>query len=170
MAYLLTLNGTEHKAEVEESRPGEYNISLNGKSYNVDARRTAGSTYSILINNRAYEADLQPGDVGELRFMIRGEVFHIHAIDERRKLLRAAAAREAGGSGEVSTPMPGKVARILTSLGNEVKRGDGVITVEAMKMENEMASPVDGVVKEIHVSEGDTVEGGALLVTIEAKK
>ena len=63
--------------------------------------------------------------------------------------------------------MPGKVVRILKAVGDEVAKGDGVIVVEAMKMQNEMKSPKDGVIKEIRVAESDTVGAGDILVVIE---
>jgi glutaconyl-CoA decarboxylase len=65
--------------------------------------------------------------------------------------------------------MPGKVVRVLVSVGQKVSKGDGVIVVEAMKMQNEMQALSGGIVKEVRAREGDTVEGGAELVILEAE-
>jgi biotin carboxyl carrier protein len=83
--------------------------------------------------------------------------------------LRAANAGAAGdaATAEIKTAMPGKVVRILTAVGEEIKRGEGVIIVEAMKMQNEMKAPKDGIVKEIRVEEGATVNAGDVLAVIE---
>lgn len=167
MAFILTLDDAEHRAEVEETGPGRYRITLDGKDYDVDARQ-AGSIYSILVDGHVFEADLEPtGHNGDLSLMIRGAVYEVHAIDERRQKLRKAARQGATGGGVLKTPMPGKVVRILTPVGTKVKQGDGVIVVEAMKMENELPSPADGVVKEVRATEGQAVDGGAILAVIE---
>ena len=67
----------------------------------------------------------------------------------------------------ITAPIPGRVSRILVQPGQQIGRGDGIVVVEAMKMENELRSPGDGVVVTIAVKEGQAVEGGALLATIE---
>ena len=88
-------------------------------------------------------------------------------IDPKR--LRSAKGDDADASGkaEIKTAMPGKVVRILVAEGDTVQKGDGVIVVEAMKMQNEMKSPKDGVISKIKFAEGDTVSAGDVLVIIE---
>jgi biotin carboxyl carrier protein len=173
--YLLTLNGKEHRAEIETVRPGRYRITLDGASVVVSARRPETGIYSLLVG-AAGEDEFTGGKVIEADVMIakddvtigvRGEQFAITAIDERRKNLRTAAGAGATSDGAIRSPMPGKVVKILVAKGAKVTRGQGVAVVEAMKMENELSSPRDGVVKEIAVSEGQPVEGGALLLTLE---
>jgi biotin carboxyl carrier protein len=79
-------------------------------------------------------------------------------------------ARRAGpaahGPGRIAAPMPGRVVRVLAAIGQEVARGDGVVVVEAMKMENELTAPRDGIITEIGVEEGQTVQGGVTLAVI----
>ncbi len=79
----------------------------------------------------------------------------------------AGAGANADGAAEIKTAMPGKLVRILVEVGAEVKQGDGVLVVEAMKMQNEMKSPKDGIVKEIRFEEGATVNAGDVLAIIE---
>ena len=98
---------------------------------------------------------------------VRGEVHEVRIIDPKR--LRTAKGDDADTSGkaEVKTAMPGKVVRILAAEGDAVLKGDGVIVVEAMKMQNEMKSPKDGMISSIKFAEGDTVSAGDVLVVIE---
>ncbi len=79
----------------------------------------------------------------------------------------AVAGGDLSGAAEIKTAMPGKIVSILARQGAEIKQGEGVIIVEAMKMQNEIKSPKDGIVKEIRVAEGATVNAGDVLAVIE---
>ena len=166
MVYVLTLGGEEHRAEIEELGPGRYRIALDGTTHEVDSRHTSKDIRSFIVGGEVFEADFEDSN-GELAFLLDGRKFHIHAIDERRQRLRKAAELSAG-DGEVATPMPGKVIRILAPVGTAVKAGQGVVVLEAMKMENEMTSPVDGTVSEIRVEEGQAVEADTVLAIVDA--
>ncbi|MFN7147737.1 MAG: biotin/lipoyl-containing protein, partial [Myxococcota bacterium] len=85
-------------------------------------------------------------------------------VDPRRKALRMAAG---AANGMLATQMPGRVVRLLVKPGDVVRKGQPVIVVEAMKMENEMKSPIDGTVAEVLISEGQAVEAGTKLVRVE---
>jgi len=90
-------------------------------------------------------------------------------IDQVFKLYRGfkPSGLSGGASGELLTQMPGKVVKINVEVGQEVKKGDCVLILEAMKMENEIKTSVDGVVKTIHVKEGDALDSGVLMMEIE---
>ncbi len=94
---------------------------------------------------------------------IGGDPFRFAVADARRAALRAGGGASAG---EVRTPMPGAVVRLMVAVGDTVTDGQPVIVVEAMKMENEFKAQMDGVVTAIHVAPGNTLESGALLITI----
>ena len=96
-----------------------------------------------------------------------GEHFEFELFDERKSLLKKSAAMGAEGVQEVKSSMPGKIVMVFVSEGDEVEQGQGLVVVEAMKMENEIKSPKAGVVKKVGVREGETVEAGALLVVVE---
>jgi biotin carboxyl carrier protein len=99
---------------------------------------------------------------------VDGRNYRIHLADERRMRVGGAqSSMELQGRQKVSVPMPGKVTAVLVSEGDAVEKGQGLLIVEAMKMENEVRSPIAGVVKEIKVKAGETVEGGVVLVVIE---
>ena len=175
MIYLLTLNGKEHRAEIEVVRSGRYRVTLDGESMVVSSRRPEPDIYSLLVGaagvdefggGKVVEAD-GVFEADEVVVGVRGEQFVVTAIDERRKNLRTAAGTAGSSDGAVRSPMPGKVVKILVAKGATVVRGQGVVVVEAMKMENELSAPRDGVVKEISVAEGQPVDGGALLLTLE---
>lgn len=177
MIYLLTLGDREVRAEIEAAGPDRYRLRLDGREFAISARRTEDALYSILLGTLdaagnvaeggvAFEADIDAARE-QIGVGIQGERFDIHAIDERRKKLRAAAGAAAeGGAGELTSPMPGKVTRLLVKEGAPVKRGQGVVVIEAMKMENELTAPKDGVISKITVTEGQPVDSGALLLTI----
>lgn len=180
MIYVLTIGEREVRAEIEAAGPGLYRVKLDGEEFAVSAHRTEASIYSILLGSldekghvveggRAFEADVDVS-ADQVGVAIQGEHFDIGAIDERRKKLRnAAAGTSAGGGGELHSPMPGKIVKILAKEGATVKKGQGLVVIEAMKMENELACPRDGVLKSISVAEGQVVDSGALLLVISDK-
>ena len=94
--------------------------------------------------------------------------YRIDLVDERRvRVGGTQTGLELQGRQSVSVPMPGKIIAVLVTEGDAVEKGQGLVIVEAMKMENEVRSPVTGTVREIKVKPGDTVEGGAVLVIVE---
>ena len=165
-AYILTLDGQEHRAEIEDLGSDNFRITLDGVAYHVDSCRLTETLRTLIIDNEVIEADIQDVN-GHLSVLLRGETYEIQALDERRKRLRRAAAKSVSG-GDIVTPMPGKIVKILAPVGTRVKVGQGVIVLEAMKMENEMSSTIDGVVTKIHVTEGQAVDKRALLATVSS--
>jgi biotin carboxyl carrier protein len=175
MRFIAELNGTEHVVDVDNhgDDDGYYTMSLDGKSYEVDAQLMKSLLVSALIDHRSYDIDVEkqtdePLD-GDLAVRVRGRVVRLNMLDERRKKMKEAQSGrlEHGGAAMVSSPMPGKVIKLLVGAGEEVAEGQGVVVVEAMKMENELKSPIAGSVKSIEANEGDAVESGAPLVLIE---
>lgn len=121
--------------------------------------------YSILMDGRSYDAwvEEQPG---ALVVVIDGHRFEIQARDPRR-FSRGAAGRAGVGRQTVVAPMPGKIIRILVSPGQEVEVGQGILVVEAMKMQNEMKAAKAGRVATISAQEGSVVKAGEVLAVIE---
>ncbi len=166
MKYLVTVNDKSIPVSIEEEGRFQYRISINGKEIYVDAHRTEACVYSILVNGKSYEVDITH-DGEDFIILIDGEMHRISVIDERRKLLKSIGTLEKpSGPRIISAPMPGRVVRILKKVGDRVEKSQGVIVVEAMKMENELKVNNDGVVKNIFVKEGDTVEAGQKLVEV----
>lgn len=177
MKFVATMDGKQQTIEVQkdEENPDLYHMSLDGKPYDVDARRMPSQIVSMLMDHKSYDVDLEriarKSDTldGRIHVRVRGRVLRFEMLDERRlKMKEAQGFRfDVGGVVSIDSPMPGKVIKILKKEGDEVKEGEGIIVVEAMKMENELKTPKPGKVKEIKVKEGEAVEAGARLALIE---
>jgi biotin carboxyl carrier protein len=154
------------KYDVEIRRDGDKVFAtVDGRSYELEASEPEPNVFLLKHEGRIYEVYVSPGQPSQVR--IGSNEFEISIHDPKR--LRGSGADHEHGEGlaEIRTAMPGKVVRILLKTGTEVKKGDGIIVVEAMKMQNEMKSPKDGIVKEIRASEGITVNAGDILAIIE---
>lgn len=156
----------------------EVNIKRNGdrifatvgdREYSLEVSEPENDVFLFRKDGQIFEVFVSPPPQPDLptRITIRGAEYEVSITDPKR--LRGAGGdnTHAGGKIEIKTAMPGKVVRLLAAVGDEVRKGDGVIVVEAMKMQNEMKSPKDGVVKEVRVGEHDTVNAGQTLVVIE---
>jgi biotin carboxyl carrier protein len=121
--------------------------------------------YSVLLDGRCYEARVEEHP-GMLVVVIDGYRFEIDVRDPRR-FRRGAAGRGADGVQTISAPMPGKVVRVLVAPGDTVEAGQGLLVVEAMKMQNELKAPRAGKVLTVATKEGATVSPGEVLATIE---
>jgi len=124
--------------------------------------QTGPGAYSVLIEDRSYRATLTAR--GEL--VVNGRTFFVD-VEDPRKLRGHGSAEGGAGRQTVAAPMPGRVIRILVEAGQEVEAGQGLIVVEAMKMQNEMKSPKSGKVGEIRTSAGAAVAAGEALIVIE---
>jgi len=167
MAYEVTLGGAVVRAELRELADGRYEVSLDGHPCVVDARFPEPGVIHMIRDGEAYELDVRATDSGQ-EVTLYGSRYLVEVLDERRKVLRtlAGGAGGAGGRQVLSTSMPGKVVALLVEAGEAVEEGQGIVVVEAMKMENELKAESAGVVLEIVVAAGDTVEGGATLVVL----
>lgn len=168
MKFIAETEGSKHDVEIVRE-DGRVIASVDGRKYTLEASEPEDGVFLLKNEGAVFEAfvssQANPGDPDLVR--IRKEVHEIRIIDPKR--LRGAKGDDADASGkaEIKTAMPGKVVRILVTVGDTVQKGHGVIVVEAMKMQNEMKSPKDGVVSEIRVTENDTVRAGDVLVVIE---
>ena len=170
MKYYILLNGVRH--EVEMPRYGTPDqIIVNGETLQITSiQPNRGDSLTIHVNNRAYRVFVNENH-DRLHLLISGEDFETEVWDEREESIRrmvGAKGKKREGAGVVKAPMPGLVVKLLVNAGDEVKKGQGIIIVEAMKMENEIPSPVDGTVKECKVEAGMVVNKGELLMTIES--
>jgi pyruvate carboxylase subunit B len=106
------------------------------------------------------------GPRGRYVLRIDGRRFDIDALDERARAIRDLAAAAGGPAGPqpLKAPMPGLIVRVTVAVGDAVAAGQGIVVMEAMKMENELAAPAAGTVKAVHAKAGNAVEKGALLV------
>jgi len=145
---------------------GNLRVTVDGVERIVDARKLEADFYSILMEGRSYEVSVEAR--GTQYYVRHGAAERIVELADPSRggsdALRAAST----GPENVVSVMPGRIARVLVSVGDEVEAGAGLVVVEAMKMENEITSSRAGRVTAVHVEAGRTVEAGAALVRIES--
>ncbi|MBK8026911.1 MAG: acetyl-CoA carboxylase biotin carboxyl carrier protein subunit [Chloroflexi bacterium] len=163
MKYVTIIN--DKKFEIEIDRAGT--VTVNGRVREVDFLPLAGSLYSILMDNHSYELLVEERE-GEVEVQVRGRLYSASVMDERALLLAETRGEIAGEHGEVilKAPMPGLIVAIPVDEGNEVHKGQTIVILESMKMQNELKAPKDGVVQKIHIAQGQSVEQNKPLVTI----
>jgi biotin carboxyl carrier protein len=167
MAFIAKLGEQSYNVEIEEIGKSLYRVAIDGNEFLVDGKKTGRTNYSLIVDNRSFEIEVDSAE-DEYRVLVDGRNYHVHLVDERRVRVGGGQSDiQLQGRQKVSVPMPGKVIAVLVSEGDSVERGQGLVIVEAMKMENEVRSPIAGEVKEIKVKPGDAVEGGAVLVIVE---
>jgi len=165
----LTAEINNETREVEVRREGgKVFAAVGDRTYELEAHGTAPNTYLFKLDGKVYECYVAPETVGgQIQVTVGTNSYEFTLNDPKRLSHTGGAHAHGAGAAEIVANMPGKVVRILVSAGDEVKTKDGVIVVEAMKMQNEMRSPKDGVVKQINFGEGDTVNTGDVLLVIE---
>jgi biotin carboxyl carrier protein len=137
------------------------------RKYELDASEPEPNVFLLKHDNKVYEIPVSRTDASHFVASVRGREIEVKITDPKRLRGQGANDHHADGKAEIKTAMPGKIVRILKSAGDAVTKNEGVIIVEAMKMQNEMKSPKDGKVSEIRFSEDDTVAAGDVLVVIE---
>jgi len=156
------------KRVVELERNGSgWRVSLDGQPLDADIVEVAPHTLSILLHGRSHEIRLFPASDGTLQIHGGLHTFTAAVIDPRAWRARRHGGAEAEGRQQVSAPMPGKIIRVLVKVGDKVESGQGLIVVEAMKMQNEIRSPKSGIVERVTAIEGQTVNAGEPLVWVD---
>ena len=169
--YQVTVTGkkgaTPTSIAVESLGDGQYAASLNGSRFELDVVALPHGAVSMLVNGESYAVEFEEhGD--EVVVQLNGQVTRVDVADDRSLRLRAATAGFAvEGKQTLDAPMPGKVVKVLVKVGDTVAEGQGLVVIEAMKMENELKSPKAGKVLEVVAVEGVAVENGAKLVVVE---
>jgi biotin carboxyl carrier protein len=166
MRYHAILDGTEHLVEVTQ-RGDKYRVVIDEKDLQVDAVHLQGFALSLIVGRRSARCDIEPKREGKLAVLVGDTVHRLELLDERRLRLRKASSKfSLEGPQRIDAPMPGKVVRVLVKVGDEVQEGQGLVVVEAMKMENELRSPKAGKVVELLAVEGAAVESGSKLAVV----
>ena len=169
MRFYTQLKGQKDPVpvDVEPLDGSRYVVTMNGERHELDALMLGHGAVSMLVDGDSFSVEFEEHK-DEVAVLVRNQVTRVDVADERRRRLRAAAtAFTVEGRQTVCAPMPGKVVKVLVKVGDEVKEGQGLVVVEAMKMENELKSPKAGKVVELPAKEGSAVENGAKLVVVE---
>ena len=168
MKLKVRVGGRERNVEISRVG-GELRATLDGRTVAADAVEVATGTYSILLETQAFEVRVRPGLDG-LIVQTAGREFPVVVIDPRDRAAgrgkRGHAGQEAEGRQEVTAPMPGKVVRVLVRAGDAVGAGQGLLVIEAMKMQNELRSPKNGTLEKLLVTEGQAVNAGEVLAIV----
>jgi biotin carboxyl carrier protein len=154
------------KIRVVEYSPGEARVTLDGKVVEVEAQLLRPGVLSLIVAGRAWRVVLED-DANEPALHIVGERIPYRVDDPRSLKARRAHSTGSDGPKAIKASMPGRVVRVLAQRGETVEAHQGVVVIEAMKMQNELKSPKAGRVAELRVSPGDTVSAGDVLAVIE---
>ncbi len=158
--------GRERRVSLRTKPNGKgWDCTIDGEPRAVDIVEAAPGRYSILLEGRSFEVHAEPAG-GGYRIHTQGHDVTVEVDDPRRWAGAGGRGEAADGHAEIIAPMPGKVVRVLVEEDQEVAEGEGLIVIEAMKMQNEIRSPKPGVVEQIHVRAGDTVELGMSLMVV----
>ena len=158
------------KIEVLEQNGSIYRVKIDNKEYEFDVEKVEEGVYSILYDNMSVNMEMIEGD-SPTKYNVNtiNDYYEVEVIDAAARYRNNSGGELENNDKFISSPMPGKVVKILLSEGDKVEKGQTVIVISAMKMESEYKSSFDGVIKKIFVEEGDTLEGGAKLVEIAPK-
>jgi biotin carboxyl carrier protein len=170
MKFEVQLDGPSGKKSrvVElERTAGGWRVTLDGQPVDADAAEISPYTLSILLNGESHEIRITPVPGGKLKLQTRAQEFFAEVIDPRSWSGRRHGHVEAEGRQQIVAPMPGKVVRLLVKAGDRVETGQGLLVVEAMKMQNEIRSPKSGTVERVLAKEGQPVTAGEVLAWVE---
>jgi biotin carboxyl carrier protein len=165
MLYFVTIADRTFQVELSDGQPRIDGVPVEAEMAHVPGTRVR----HLIVDGRGHGITAQPGDRrGRWTIAVGAARLEADAIDERTRVIREMTGGDANAAEKsLVAPMPGLVVKVEVEPGQNVVAGQGVLVVEAMKMENELKAPADGVIAEIRVAAGDTVEKGAVLLVLE---
>lgn len=163
MKYLTTVNGKTFEIEINQ----DGKVVVNGEEKAVDFRNISESLYSAIIDHASYEVVVEVQE-GVHHVLMQGDVYEVEVLDERQQRLARASSGFGVAQGEISikSPMPGLIVDVRVAEGASVEKGQSLVVLESMKMENELKAPRAGTVTRVHVAKGDSVQQNNVLVTL----
>jgi biotin carboxyl carrier protein len=165
MKYIATVNQQEYAVEIIDDR----HVAIDDVTYRIDFNSVGDQpVYSLLLDGHSFEAlVVEDDDVWQV--LMQGSLYNIQVEDERERRLRAAGGAQMGEQREflLKAPMPGLVISVPVREGQEVEKGDVLVILESMKMQNELRSPRAGRVTRVRAREGDTVDQKETLLSVE---
>ncbi len=165
--YLESPTGkTKHGVDLEQDG-ASYKVSLDGKPVDADVILAAPNAVSVILDGAVFEIHIAPSLDGTYKLQTGPHEFQADVRDPRAWHGRKQGALEAEGRQQIIAPMPGKVIRLLVNVGDEVEVGQGLVVVEAMKMQNEIRSPKKGKVERLQAKEGQAINAGDVLAWVD---
>jgi len=165
MVYEVTVDGKPHRLELERG-DGRWECRLDGQEINVDAVVTRRDVLSMLVDGHSYEIKREQTPT-DLHMWVGSTRYGVELRDPRSLQSRRNAAGDEKGPKKVVAPMPGRVVRVLVAEKSEVEAGQGIVVIEAMKMQNEIKSPKKGTVQKLLAASGAAVNAGEVLAIVE---
>lgn len=163
MTLWIVVGGTRRRIDLPSPlTEGPQRCVVDGVPFEVDARLLEPGVLSLLVQGRQYRCVLDDSAV-----LVDGRRYEFEVDDPRSLGGRGRAGGGLSGPRPVKSPMPGRVVRVLVAAGDEVAEHQGVVVIEAMKMQNELKAPKAGRVARVAVTAGDTVDAGKVLVVVE---
>ena len=175
MFYQVTVGQKTYRVELQnlEDSPatpiaikGQWRIRLDGRELVIDAAQVGAHTLSLLVNGQSFEVRREGTQDGQ-RIFLRGKAYNVSIEDPRALRSRKRAGLDDAGPQKLVSSMPGKVVRVLAHEGDEVAAGQGLVVVEAMKMQNEVRSPKSGKLIKMLAKSGKNVDAGEVLAIVE---
>jgi biotin carboxyl carrier protein len=166
MKYEVVISGARRSVEFTPPRDGMSRVAftVDDRLVEADAIRISPGAYSILLGGRSFEVAAEESSTG-LLMRVKGREFQVEILDPRSWRRRLGAGIELEGRQQLIAPMPGKIVRVLVAAGQQVDAGQGLLVIEAMKMQNEIRSPKSGTVEKL-AREGQTVNAGEVLAIV----
>jgi biotin carboxyl carrier protein len=164
MIYITSVNGKDFSVEILD----EHNVKVDNKIFEVNFISIADQpVFSLIMDGKSFEAYVYPGD-DDYQVLLQGRSYSVKVEDEREKRLRAAGGSTVSQSSEyhLKSPMPGMVVSLPIEEGQPVTKGQVLVILESMKMQNELKSPRDGTLARVRVKPGDSVEQRQPLLSV----
>jgi|JFJP01.1.fsa_nt_gi biotin carboxyl carrier protein len=164
MKYITTIGGKGFEIEIVD----EEHILIGTQLYEVDFKSVSGQpVFSLILNGKSHEAFVYQGEE-DWEVLIRGRQYQVKVEDEREKRLKTAGGGDiTDGEFHLKAPMPGLVVVVMIEEGQEVKKGQVMLILESMKMQNELKSPRDGIMGRVRVKAGESVEQRQTLLSVQ---
>jgi pyruvate carboxylase subunit B len=164
MTYTFKIRDQIYKISLEKE-DSLLQVEIEGRSVEVDFERIEDNLYSVLMDGKSMTIGVfRKGK--KVQVFIEGELYELEAVSEREQ---RKTSHIVSGIQEIKSPMPSRVVKILKGEGDEVAPDEGLIVIEAMKMESELKSPIAGKIKNLTVKEGDAVESGTVLLVVSSE-
>ena len=163
--FVISIDGTRKSVQIIDEETAE----IDGKTVSYELKPLNCQDYLLRIDNIFYEISSEKIDKQKYSLVVQGKRYETAArteLEERAKKLIDEAQAGSSQQTEVKAPMPGMILKIAKQAGDEIVKGDSVLILEAMKMENDLKSPASGTIKSINVKEGSAVEKGTILFSI----
>lgn len=165
MKYVTAIDGQNFEIEVVDER----HIRIGERVLEADFQSVSGQpVFSLILDGKSYEAFVYQNEEN-WDVLLRGRQYQVKVEDERERRLKTSAGGggTSGGEFQLKAPMPGLVVAVTVSEGQEVKKGQVLLILESMKMQNELKSPRDGVVGRVRVNAGESVEQKQTLLSVQ---